>query len=233
MRDQHRSHTPALEDVPALRPLMKRSLEVLEQVAGCRLCDPRMVDGRHNIVLATPGKRYQPGGLAFWAEAPGEAEDEAYGGVVRPLNARLNKGRPNAGVIFDRLLERAGIDREELLVGNRVRCRPPRNRMGDYPEALTNCEPWNTLEFTVYDPAVVVVLGRYAMEPVYGANPKVGELRGTWRATGEKFGWGARLWFATYHPAAVLRNTDLFESVAEDFRQAAEAWKGLDRSAEI
>lgn len=184
-----------------------------------------MVDQRHNIVLAMPGKLYRPGGFAAWAEAPGEAEDEGVNGVVRPLNSRTQRGRPNAGMVFDRLLAEAGIDRETILVGNRVRCRPPRNRLVDFPEALTNCEPWNALEFETYKPGVVLLMGATAMEPVYGAKPKVGELQGTWRTTGDNFAWGGRTWFATYHPAAVLRNMDLFATVADDFRRAYRRWQ--------
>ena len=168
-----------------------------------------------------PGKRYERGGFGVWADYPGEADDLS----GKPMTPQVNRGRPNTGEVFKRIITAAGIDRDEILVGTRVRCRPPRNRMADYPEALTNCEPWNALEFETYAPAVVVVMGRYAMEPVYGANPKVGELQGTWRATGERFAWGERMWFATYNPSAVMRNTELMESVVEDFKTAYSRWK--------
>ena len=206
---------------------MRRSLEVLEQVAGCRACDPRMVDARNGIVLAMPGKRYERGGFGVWADYPSEADDAS----GRPFTATVTRGRPNGGEMFKRILAAAGIDREDVLVGTRVRCRPPRSRMGDYPEALTNCEPWNVAEFEAYAPAVVVVMGRYAMEPVYGANPKVGELQGTWRATGDGFAWGSRLWLATYTASAVAQNPDLLESVADDFRRAFARWQEITKEA--
>lgn len=199
---------------------MRRSLDVLEAVLGCELCDPRMVLARSGIVLAMPGKQYRKGGLAFMSDAPSDADDE----TGKPLSPRTTRGRKNTGQVFNDLLREAGIDREDVLVLNRVRCHPLRNRIDDFPEALTNCDPWNALEMATYEPAVVVLMGARALEPIFGAKPNVGREQGTWRHP-RKHEWGERSYLATYHAAAVLRNQELFPAVSADFERANRRWK--------
>ena len=97
--------------------------------------------------------------------------------------------------------------------------------MLDYPEALSNCEPWNTAEFQAYDPAMVVLMGNVAMRPVFGAQAKITGTRGTFRTTGPDFDWGSRTWTATFDPVAVTQNPGLLNDVANDVRQAVEVWQ--------
>lgn len=170
---------------------------------------------------ATPGPRYEKGGIALFVEAPREAEDA----VGRQLEPGYRYGRPNAGVLVGQMLQMAGLDRDETLVLSRVRCRPVRDRLDDSPEALANCEPWNVEEFALYDPAVVVCMGNNAMRPIFGAKALVTHIRGTARTTGPNHEWGHRTWLATFHPYSVSRTPALMVDVAADLQAAVELWK--------
>ena len=112
---------------------------------------------------------------------------------------------------------------------NSVRCRPPGNRLQDYPEAVAACASWTELEFGVYDPAVVVLMGRVAMRQVFGAEAAVGSTRGSFAATPAKHPWGARLCVCTYHPAAAVYNggetSDVADFIVQDLRAAMAAWR--------
>lgn len=170
-------------------------------------------DGGH-ACPAEVGRHYERSGIAVMCEAPGKDENDA----GRPLVGR-------AGKMADSLFVQSGIRRSDLLLLNRVRCRPPRNRLADYPEAIAACDVWNRAELEEYNPAVVVLMGATAMEPIFGAKPKVGKLHGTIRATGPNHAWGERVFVATYHPAAELHSGQtgvVAAMIVEDLRLAQE-----------
>ena len=143
-------------------------------------------------------------GLAFMAQSPGKQENSTGRPLVGP-----------AGRVFERLLGEAGLLRSQTLLMNRVRCHPPRNRLQDYPEALVECAVWTQAELGEYSPKVVVLMGREAIEMAFGKTTRVGAVVGHARMDG-------RIWVATYHPAAVLRNSELGEQVVRDFKLGVE-----------
>ena len=134
--------------------------------------------------------------MALMCEAPGAIEDE----TGRPLVGK-------AGQFNDKMLADAGLARKELLLMNRVRCRPPNNQLKNHPDAIEYCNEWTKLELEFYNPRVVVLMGATAMEGIFGTKVKVGETRGQVRRTGPEFEFGARIWVPTYHPAAIARPT--------------------------
>ena len=177
------------------------------QIQNCTKC--RLASLRTNAVPAMPGGGYQTGGLAVFAEAPGKDED---------ANGRPMVGR--AGQLLDSLLTQGGSNRVNVLVINRVRCQPPRNRLQDYPDALTNCDEWTRAELEHYNPSVVILAGNTSMRAVFGMTANITAVRGTVRATSESFSYGKRLWVPTFHPAAVLRNSNLTQDVVSDIALA-------------
>lgn len=191
---------------------MQRDWESFGEVRSCEACP--LARSRTYAVPAEAGPRYSKGGLAFMGVAASFQDDEK----GKPLTATVNRGKPNTGALFDRLLKAAGIERDTLLLMLRVRCHPPRNRVVDYPEALANCDPHTRAELAAYDPAVVVVMGAQAIQPIFGALAKVGESAGKVRTTGPDFGWGSRTWVATYNPTALFGSADLAPKIEADFR---------------
>ena len=120
------------------------------------------------------------------------------------------------------------MSRRDLVLMNRVRCRPPGNRLASVPEALPNCDEWLVKELEAYNPGVVVVMGSTALSVIFGANAKVGETRGASRTTGTEFPYGPRVWVATYHPASLLPNRSPGNRslVVQDLALARKTWAG-------
>lgn len=174
-----------------------------------------------DAALAVPaelGPNATPPLIAFMCEAPG-AHEEATG---HPLVGR-------AGQMFNRILELSGTSRDQVLMLNRVRCRPPNNDLASYPDATTQCDYWVKEELAAYDPKVVVLMGNTATRAIFGADVKISKVRGTMRSTGEDFDYGARLWVPTYHPSAVMRTRRLLDEVVAD---VTEAVKEIDKFKE-
>ena len=189
--------------------------ELFRGVHECRLCklsELRLESGML-AVPGLPGSKYQPGGLAVIAEAPGADEEQA----GTPLVGK-------AGKLFNEMLTRAMVQRDGSLLLNRIRCRPPANRIKDWPEAVSNCDVWTASELRTYQPLVVVLLGATAISGIFGAKAKVGTTRGTFTSKGDGHAWGARTYTATYHPSAVLRNgginSELATQVIADLKAA-------------
>ena len=152
-------------------------------------------------------------GLAIMGEAPGAQEDAVGLPFVGP-----------AGRILAGILREVGLTREDIMILNRVRCRPPHNDIKSHPEAVEACDAWTKAELETYSPSVVVLVGATAIGSIFGANATVGVVRGTVRATGDSFQYGARLWVPTYHPASLLphRRPQNRPLVVADFMLAKE-----------
>ena len=132
-------------------------------------------------------------------EAPGREEDVR--GV--PLVGR-------AGQLLDSYLEAVGMSRDQLLLMNRIRCRPPNNdiRSSEAVSALAICDQWTVKELDVYSPRVCILMGATAAKPIWGTVP-VSTARGQYTTTD-------RTYVFTYHPAAALRNPELGRYIMED-----------------
>jgi uracil-DNA glycosylase len=173
-------------------------------------------------VPAFVGPDYVRGGIAIMCEAPGRDEDEG----LRPDGHR--QGEPlvgRAGRKLDSLLEQVGLHRDELVLLNKVRCRPPGNNIADVPESILACDPWTVAELQAYDPSVVVLMGATALKGIFGADAKVGVTAGHKRETGPEHPYGQRLWIATYHPAAALRNRDIDPVILRDLQTAKDSFE--------
>lgn len=166
-------------------------------IATCHRCplgDLRDSSGTV-AVPAEPGSAYRVGGLAILAEAPGLRESQQGRPMVGP-----------AGKTLDEILAAAGLQRADVLLLNRIRCRPPNNKIKSKEglSALAECDPWLRAELSTYQPGVVLLMGGTAIEIAFGKSPSVGKTRGMVRHTRSEFEYGERTWVATAHPAAIL-----------------------------
>ena len=131
-----------------------------------------------------------------------------------------------AGKLFTEVLRAAGVVREEVLVTNTVRCRPPRNKIANWPDAPDKCRRWTVEELSTYNPRVVVLVGASAAKLVFGKNAKMQDIRGVFRQTSPDFEYGARIWTATWHPAAALHAPDkraiILQQMVDDIKSAKE-----------
>ena len=159
------------------------TLELLQaQAQNCTAC--RLMEGRTRVVF---GEGNPDAKLMIVGEGPGEEEDKT--------------GRPfvgKAGQLLNRILEAAGIPREEVYITNIVKCRPPQNR-DPLPAESEACMPWLREQFRLLRPKIVVCLGRIAAQRMIRADFSVTKEHGTFI---EKNGI---LFMGTFHPAALLR----------------------------
>lgn len=187
-------------------------------ISSCVACP--LQETRRHATPADVGPSFKRGGLAFMAGFPRDLEDRA----GAPLVAGAQRYGIPAGVLFNQALTLAGVKREDVLVLNRVRCKPPRGRIADFPEATVNCDQWNIAELTEYDPGMVILLGGSTLNAVFGAKAKVTGSRGVFRSTGDEFVWGKRVWTATYDPLAAGREPALLLDIADDIKKAVEVF---------
>lgn len=188
-------------------------MALADDIRKCTRCT--LYDKRLNAVPAEVGSKYVAGGIAIFAEAPGADEDKA----GRPMVGR-------AGRLMDGLLQQAGLSRDEVVILNRIRCRPVRNRVQDFPDALLACDDWVVAELNEYNPGIVVLAGNTAMRSVFGATANITAVRGTLRSTSERHTYGSRVWVPCFHPAAALRNPQLVQTIVDDLRLAKEMRDG-------
>lgn len=150
------------------------------------------------------------------AEAPGE--QEALDG--EPLVG-------GSGRIFNKLLERVGIDRDGLTISNCIQCRPPGNVFPTDPEArsyitradadksiaqcqrshvapLVESRRWNRID----------LLGNKPLRIIAGRNEGIGNLRGSPLSIGKHRG------LATYHPSYLMRDQAMIPVAANDLTKS-------------
>lgn len=169
-------------------------LELLNaKIAGCTAC--RLHEGRTQTV---PGNGDPNAELMFIGEAPGANEDQ--------------QGLPfvgRAGQLLDELLAEIGFSRPEVFVANVIKCRPPNNR-DPMPDEIGCCEVYLREQIEGIRPKLIVLLGRFATQ-YFLPDVTMGGARG------QPFQAGPWLILPVYHPAAALRNSNLMQTLREDF----------------
>jgi len=183
------------------------SLEDIEaEIRRCKKCE--LWKTKTNYV---PGEGNSKAELVFIGEAPGREEDR--------------QGRPfvgNAGKLLTEMIEKIGLRREDVFIGNILKCRPPNNR-DPLPEEIKACSPYLIRQLDVIKPSVIACLGRYSASFIFGLFGL--EFKGISRDRGkvkevEKWGKKVKL-IAIYHPAAVLYRPQLRQAFEEDFSAIA------------
>jgi DNA polymerase len=134
----------------------------------------------------------------FIGEGPGMNEDV--------------QGRPfvgAAGNFLSQLLEQAGLKREDVWIGNVVKCRPPNNR-DPMPEELSACNLYLERQIAAINPSIIVTLGRFSMGK-FMPGAKISAIHGQMRKIGNRFV------IAMFHPAAALHQPQLKTTILADF----------------
>ncbi|MDH3942478.1 MAG: uracil-DNA glycosylase [Anaerolineae bacterium] len=169
--------------------------KISAQVEACKLCELHF--SRKKTV---PGEGPADADIMFIGEGPGFHENE--------------QGRPfvgAAGKFLEELLASIGLKREQVFIGNVVKCRPPGNR-DPQPEELQACSDYLERQVKAINPKVIVLLGRFSLQS-YLPNAKISEVHG--QAVRVK----GRLVCPMYHPAAALHQPSLRSTVEQDFKR--------------
>jgi DNA polymerase len=159
---------------------------------NCGLCQTR------NLTVPGEGSLDSPD-IMFIGEGPGADEDAS--------------GRPfvgKAGRLLTKMIEAMGYSREDVYIGNVVKCRPPDNRK-PVREEMDMCLPYLRQQIKMIKPKLIVGLGGTAMEGMLGRPIGITRMRGVWQEYE-----GIKL-MPTFHPSYLLR----------DPSKKKDAWKDL------
>src|SRR6185436_8652442 len=166
------------------------------EIGPCTRCP--LHEQRTNVVHTEGDRKAR---LMFVGEAPGADEDAQ----ARPFVGR-------AGQLLTKIIEAIGLKREEVLIGNVNRCRPPGNRAPTAEEAST-CKPYLLREIAIVQPQVIVVLGNTAMKNLLDTREGITRLRGTFQDYK-----GIKV-MPTFHPAYLLRDPSKKRETWEDLKK--------------
>lgn len=170
-------------------------------IRGCQRC-PLW----RTRVQAVPGVGPATARIVFVGEAPGRHEDR--------------QGEPfvgAAGRFLDELLASVGLRRDHVFITNVVKSRPvagplPGRNRAPTGEELDACAPWLEEQLRILKPAVVVTLGRIALER-FLPGKRISEVHG------RSYRRGTMTILPLYHPAMALYRRDRLEILRQDFRQ--------------
>lgn len=172
---------------------------IREHLGDCRRCG--LSAGRVQLVF---GQGNPEAELMFVGEAPGRDED---------LQGEPFVGA--AGQLLTKMIKAMGFDRDQVFIGNVIKCRPPRNRNPE-PEEIARCEPFLMAQIRAIQPAIIVTLGRFAAQTLLQTEQPIGRLRG--RLHRITLGDRELPLVPTYHPAYLLRNPEAKRPVWEDLQ---------------
>ena len=195
--------TSSLYEEPALFEEVKEdwekatSLNQLEkQISNCTKC--RLHQGRNKFVFGTGNPNAD---VLVIGEGPGAEEDK--------------QGLPfvgRAGKLLTDMLKAIKFEREEVYIGNVVKCRPPENRTPMQDEMET-CMPYLKKQCELIKPKLILCLGLTAAKGLLKKRESLGELRKS------IFEYEGAKVIVTYHPAALLRNPHWKKDCWEDLKK--------------
>ena len=122
------------------------------------------------------------------------------------------QGLAGAGKLLTKMMEAMGLTREEVWIGNIVKCRPPGNRV-PLPDEMEECLPYLKEQLELLRPKVIVCLGATAVKGLLATTTGITKLRGSWRSFE-----GIDV-MPTFHPAYLLRNPPAKKDAWEDLKE--------------
>ena len=162
---------------------------IAAEVGQCRKCQLGSIR-KHSV----PGEGHPRARIMFVGEAPG-ADEDAQG---RPFVGR-------AGQLLDKIIVACGLQRNEVFIGNILKCRPPENR-DPRPDEIVNCLPYLQRQIEIINPDIIVALGGHAAKTLLNTVKPIGQLRGQFHEYYGGIGRPPIQLMATFHPAYLLRN---------------------------
>ncbi|MBN2312459.1 MAG: uracil-DNA glycosylase [Sedimentisphaerales bacterium] len=163
--------------------------KIAEEVRRC--CQCGLGSTRTNPV---PGEGNPDARIMFVGEAPG-ADEDAQG---RPFVGR-------AGQLLDKIINACGLKREDVFIGNILKCRPPDNR-DPRAEEIISCLPYLQKQIEIIEPEVIIALGAHAARTLLDTTKSIGQLRGQFHEYYAGIGRPPIKLMATYHTAYLLRS---------------------------
>jgi DNA polymerase len=190
-----------IEAVPDKRQMLD-SLKAA--YADCNKCP--LAAGRINLVY---GEGNPAARAMLIGEGPGEQEN---------LSGRPFVGA--AGQLLEKMLAAINIKREDIYIANIVKCRPEGNRNPSQEERLA-CLPYLVEQIQIIQPRLLLVMGLVAAQTLFGDTNTL-----TWHRENHGDFMGIPAW-VTYHPAALLRNSNWKRPAWEDLQAFQKEYENL------
>ena len=198
--------------------------EIKQEIGDCKRC--KLCKGRTHIVFGVGNPNAK---LMFIGEGPG-ADEDAQG---EPFVGR-------AGQLLTKIIIAMGYKREDVYIGNIVKCRPPNNRNPE-PDEMETCMPFILKQISEIKPKIIVTLGAIATKAFLNTEIPISKMRGKlldWEPKTINWSFSSNLIFwdekkiepldfdklpsckliPTYHPAFLLRNPNMKRPVWEDMQ---------------
>ena len=186
-------------DLASPQPTFAQTKETLgdiwKDIGDCTRCG--LCEGRTQVVNTHGNPKAR---LMFIGEAPG-ADEDAQG---KPFVGR-------AGQLLTKMIEAMGMKREDVIIGNVNRCRPPGNRQPTLEEAAI-CRPFLFREIAAIKPEVIVVMGNTALRNLLEVREGITRVRGKFQDFR-----GIKV-MPTFHPAYLLRDPSKKRETWEDLK---------------
>jgi uracil-DNA glycosylase family 4 len=191
----HKERKPEVK--PQVKPQAEKMTlkEFYKEIKDCAKC--HLHKTRTNFVFGT-GR--DDADIMFIGEAPGREEDL--------------KGEPfvgEAGKLLNKILASVNFKREEVYIGNVLKCRPPENRE-PLPEEMEACESYLLKQIAIIKPKIICALGRISAQALLKTKVPLNKLRGRFHD------YHGRVLLVTYHPAALLRYPQYKKDTWEDMQ---------------
>jgi len=177
---------------------------ITSEARSCLGCE--LGEHRKNVVVGSGSLDAE---IVLVGEAPGRKEDES--------------GLPfvgSAGKLLDNLLASAGLSRDEIFIGNILKCRPPGNRRPKKTE-IESCKEYLIRQLEIIKPKVIAPMGNSALsffQSLYGLEEIViGDAHG--KVYDVKTSWGKVKLIPLYHPAAAIYRRNLLGELEEDMKK--------------
>lgn len=181
----------------------QESLESLnEQIRSCKKCGLSLTR-KH----ALTGEGNISARILFVALSPGAKEDIGNRMFIGP-----------SGQVFNRLLQKAGIERQSVYMTNLVKCLLPKNRKPTGTE-IELCSSFLDKEIIILQPQIIVPLGYYATCSIltkYHTDPSREEMRFK-NVNGKLLVLDGMKIFPLTHPSALLYNPSFEPDTIEKF----------------
>ncbi|MFC1760009.1 uracil-DNA glycosylase [Candidatus Neomarinimicrobiota bacterium] len=175
----------------------KSDLEIFcKEISECQKCALGATRNKFVFGVGDPQAN-----LMLVGEAPGAEEDR----LGEPFVGR-------AGKLLDKIL--AAINRsraKDVYICNVLKCRPPNNR-DPLASEVEQCELYLLKQIAIMRPKLIVALGRVAGTTLLKIEQPLKDMRGKLH---DYFGTPL---IVTYHPAALLRNSNFKTATWEDFK---------------
>jgi len=184
--DRSKLKTPRKENYK-MTTTQKQKAELLAEVGKkvneCKKCG--LWETRNKTVL---GAGNPDADLMFIGEAPGADED---------MQGLPFVGR--AGKLLTKMIAYINLTRDDIYIGNILKCRPPENR-NPKPEEIGLCFDYLYAQLDIIQPKVIIALGGIAAHTLLENKDSVKSMRG------KIHNYRGIDLIVTYHPAYLLRN---------------------------